>query len=267
MKNAYLTIDDSPSRDTDALIDFLRARDVPALLFVRGAFMEEGAAFARIVRAIEQGFVIGNHSYAHERTSEIGFTAQTEQILKTQDLIDRAYAQAGKEQAIKTIRFPHMDRATGAHVIDFDTVETPYRDYVCKLFWDGLNVDTSRAPSPEQIELKSKMQEWLRAQGFQKFSPADVTHPWFTGSEMAQAVDVMYTYSTSDWMMTPRHAGKALYKTKQALVDKIHADVWLNREDSAHIILAHDDREDSFDITTSLIDQFIARGFKFKPII
>ena len=60
----YLTIDDSPSPHTDEMIDYLAENNIPALLFCRGDFLEANPE--PILRAIEKGFVIGNHSYAHQ---------------------------------------------------------------------------------------------------------------------------------------------------------------------------------------------------------
>lgn len=265
MRKAYLTIDDSPSKHTDELVDFLVARNIPAILYVRGEFLEDERMFLKIVRAIKKGMLIGNHSYAHERISVIGYDAQVKQILKTQQLIDDAYAVAGKNQPIKTFRFPHMDRGTAGWIVDFDQADEIYRDHLKNLFWEGIRVETTEKPDINYFNLKDNLQDWLADEGFQILPTPGVTHPWFLNSEMNDAVDAMYTFSTSDWMLTPRHKGQHVYKTIDDLKAKIDSDPWLQKEDSAHIILAHDDREDSLEITTSLIDHFLKRGFEFLP--
>ena len=171
MKKVYLTIDDSPSNNTDALTDFLFEKKVPAVLFARGEFMdpEKGnqEGFDKIVRAIKKGFIIANHSYAHERTSEIGFENQTSQIARTQLLIDQAYEEAGAEKPPRYFRFPHLDRGCGnAHAIDFNTVPEQYRDYVQHLFWDGVRLETKEPPTLAQKQLKNDVQNWLSENGF-----------------------------------------------------------------------------------------------------
>jgi peptidoglycan-N-acetylglucosamine deacetylase len=266
MPDAYLTIDDSPSRDTDRLVDFLTARGVPAIFFVRGAFMEENDKFASIVRAIRQGILIGNHSHAHDRTSVIGLAAQAAQIRDTERLIEKAYRAADAARPGKYIRFPHMDRGMGGWIVDFDTVPADHRAYVESLFWDGLRVETTARPPEEQFTLRARMQDWLRQEGFAQLPTPGVAHPWFMESEMAEAVDAMYTFSTSDWMLTPRHKGNWPYKTLDDLRKKIDEDAWLQRADSAHIVLAHDDREDSLGITSALIDHMRHTGFRFLPM-
>jgi peptidoglycan/xylan/chitin deacetylase (PgdA/CDA1 family) len=266
-KNIYLTIDDSPSRDTDQLVDFLSAKQIPAMLFARGGYMEDKDSFAKIVRAIEHGFVIANHSYAHERTSEIGFKSQTDQIAKTQTMIDRAYDEAGIAKPPRYFRFPHLDRGCGnAWVIDFDTVPVPYRDFVQNMFWDGVRLESKEPPTPAQLQLKADVQNWLKDNNFQKFSPPDVTHPWWVESELSQAIDVLITYSTSDWMATPRHLGKWPYKNTDDLCQKIENDPFLQKPDSSHIILMHDDREESLTITKKLIMYFLNQNFRFLPL-
>lgn len=266
-KNIYLTIDDSPSRDTDQLVDFLSAQQIPAMLFARGAFMEDQESFAKIVRAIKHGFVIANHSYAHERTSEIGFKNQTDQIAKTQTIIDRAYDEAGVQKPPRYFRFPHLDRGCGnAWVIDFETVPALYRDFVQNMFWDGVRLESKEPPTPAQLQLKTDVQNWLKDNGFQKFSPPDITHPWWVKSELSQAIDVLITYSTSDWMATPRHLGKWPYKNTDDLCQKIENDPFLQKTDSSHIILMHDDREESLTITQKLIMYFLNQNFRFLPL-
>ncbi len=266
MKNIYLTIDDSPSKDTDALVNFLSAQNIPALLFARGSFMEDADNFAKIVRAIQKGMVIANHSYAHERTSEIGFLSQSQQIAQTQILIDRAYDIAGVQNPPRYFRFPHLDRGCGnAWVIDFETVPEKYRPFVQSLFWDGVRLENKTPPTSAQIQLKQDMQSWLRDNGFEKLPTPDVTFPWWVKSELGQAIDALITYSTSDWMVTPRHIGKWPYKNTDDLCRKIDDDQFLSSENSAHIVLMHDDREESLTITENLVKYFLNQNFGFLP--
>ncbi len=266
-KNIYLTIDDSPSKNTKGLIDFLASKNIPAMLFARGAFMEEKDNFEKIVYAIKNGFLIANHSYAHERTSDIGFKNQVEQIAKTQVLIDKAYDIAGIQKPPRYFRFPHLDRGCGnAWVIDFETVPEKYRHYVQSLFWDGVRLENKDPPTSSQIECKKNIQSWLKDNNFQKFSPSDVSFPWWVESELGQAIDVLITYSTSDWMATPRHLGKWPYKNTDELCQKINEDPFLSSDLSSHIVLMHDDREESLTITKKLITHFLNQSFKFLPI-
>lgn len=267
MKKVYLTIDDSPSQHTDELTDMLKAKNVPALLFARGAFMEADDGMGKIVRAIQKGFTIANHSYAHERTSDIGFESQTGQIKRTQDLIDRAYALAGVTPPPRYFRFPHLDRGCGnAWVIDFETVPETDRSYVQHLFWDGVRLESKAAPSADQINLKNRIQDWLIQNGFVKLPTPDVTFPWWTGSELAKSVDALITFSTSDWMVSPRHIGKWPMASTEDICRKIDNDPFLNQENSASIVLMHDDREDLLTVSENIVNHMLKSNFTFLKL-
>jgi peptidoglycan/xylan/chitin deacetylase (PgdA/CDA1 family) len=233
---AYLTIDDSPSGETDALCAFLLEEKVPAILFCRGDRLEGNPD--PVVRAIRNGFVVGNHAYSHRRASQIGFAEMTAEIARTDALIDAAYEKAGAARTAKYFRFPHMDRGAGGWVVDYDAVPVQ-RETLIKLFSDGLNVSLD-PPGDDLKKLKRDLQDWLRANGFAPLPFRGVAHPWYAQTEMAHAVDAMFTFSTSDWMVTPRHAGKWRYKTPDDLLRKIDDDAALRDKDSAHIILTHD---------------------------
>ncbi len=59
----YLTFDDGPSDNTDAILDVLASYDVKATFFVNGRDDEDSiAAYQRIV---EEGHTLGMHSYSH----------------------------------------------------------------------------------------------------------------------------------------------------------------------------------------------------------
>lgn len=256
----YLTIDDSPSPQTDELTDFLDGYEIPAILFCRGDRLVEN--FAPIVRAIEKGFIIANHSYHHKRASQLTFAETVHEIEDTESLIEKAYVQARKPRSGKHFRFPHMDRGCGGWVVDYDALPEAYRETVIKLFGDGLNISLA-PPHEEQVVRKQKLQDYLKGEGYTSPDFVGVTHPWYVETELAKAVDVMFTYSTSDWMITPRHAGKWPYKMLDDLLAKIDSDPWLMAEDSANIVLAHD-QDDMLSATRALIEHMIGRNFEFS---
>ena len=118
----------------------------------------------------------------------------------------------------------------------------------------------------KQIDKKNRMQEYLKNKGFvQPFS--NINYPWFKNSEMEDAQDCMYTFSTSDWMLLDRHRGKWKYKTLDDLTDKIDNDPYLNSDDSHSIILIHDKPEPEFPpIFKCLIDHMVTKGYEFLSI-
>lgn len=247
---AYLTIDDSPTQLTGELLDFLKAEDVSATIFIRGERVETYGLDV-IVRAICEDHLIGNHLFDHLRNSEISFDEVVRQIEKTEVQIGRAYQLAGVKRPGKYIRFPHIDRGTAGWVVDYDKVPEQYRDTVRSLFLDGLNVKLD-PPTPERKHKKKQIQDYLAEQGFTN-PYHGVEFPWYAQTEVGQAIDALYTFSTSDWMMTARHQGNHRYKTIEDLKTKIAEDPLLKDHTSSHIILMHDDPEDIIFVTRSLV--------------
>lgn len=60
----YLTFDDGPSENTDAILDILAAYDVKATFFVTGKEDEESQALYR--RIVDEGHTLGMHSYSNK---------------------------------------------------------------------------------------------------------------------------------------------------------------------------------------------------------
>lgn len=262
MKAAYLTIDDSPSAHTDDLTDFLVERGVPALLFCRGDMMEKNGLNA-LVRAIDKGIVLGNHAYHHYRASEQTFEVYVEEIRATEKLIEQAYAEANVTRDNKYFRFPHIDRGTGGWIIDYNQLSEDERADVIEIFSDGLNISLT-PPTPEMIQKKEHLQDFLSAEGFTPFPAEGISFPWYQG-ELARAVDVPYTYSFGDWMLLSRHKGKWPYKSLDDLRNKIDADRWLQATQNVNIILAHD-KEEIDVVVRDLIDHCLEQDITFLPI-
>lgn len=275
MTNAYLTIDDSPTAQTDALTGALAARDIPAVLYCIGGAYEDlgipGQGIAQnpqpVIRAIQKGFVIGNHLYSHRRASELPYEDVVEEIEKTERLIDDCYRQAGIARPAKLLRFPHLDGGCGGWVVDYDAAPA-YRDELVALFSQGLNISLD-PPTDEQREKKQKLQDYLAGEGFTTANFKAVHYPWYEQSGMAAARDALYTYSTADWMLNPAFAAFAAawpYRSLDDLKQKIDDDPYLADADSADIILMHD-HEGLMEQNIALIDYMRDKGIAFQPIL
>lgn len=258
-RRAYLTIDDSPSDKTIDLVEFLKSNHIPAILFCRGDYLEKNPA--PVIQAVKKGFVIGNHLYAHTRASTLDFNAVTEEILRTEDLINEAYRNADKQRPGKYIRFPHMDDGTGGPTALWHAPDH-HRDYLIRFFSDGLNISLS-PPAKKQTDHYKALRSWLQDEGFTPPPFKDIRHDWYLDSRLHEEINTMYTFSTSDWMLTGRHLKRDWpYKTLEDLKMKINNDPGLNNTESAHVILAHDQSE-LFEVTTALIQYFLQNGFEF----
>jgi peptidoglycan/xylan/chitin deacetylase (PgdA/CDA1 family) len=62
-KEVWLTIDDGPTDDTQALLDALDVRNVKATFFVKGSLAEAHPELVRMMRA--RGHAVANHSQTH----------------------------------------------------------------------------------------------------------------------------------------------------------------------------------------------------------
>ncbi len=63
-KVAFLTFDDGPSKNTERILEILKEENVKATFFVNGR--KSDFAKKMYIRMVEEGHVIGNHTYSHE---------------------------------------------------------------------------------------------------------------------------------------------------------------------------------------------------------
>lgn len=275
MPQAYLTIDDSPTHDTDAMVDFLVAEEIPAVLYCIGSSYKDLHLDCQgmdtmpepIISAIERGFIIGNHTYTHRRANELTLAEEIEEIEKTDALIDALYKKAGKPRTHKLFRFPHIDRGAAANILDFSRLSPENEKILKELFWGGLNVDIQEQ-TDAHLAKKSGLQEFLKREGFSCDAFTGITFPWYAETEMAEAVDNLYTFSTADWMLNPDFAPYNkdwLYHSVDELKGKIDTDPWLHRGDSRNIVLMHDHNR-LFDTFKALVKHMKSKGIEFVSI-
>lgn len=112
MKTAYLTIDDAPTPDFAGKVDYLAERDIPAVIFCQGGYLEARPDLA--VYAVQRGFTLGNHSYNHPYFSELDIDTCFDQIMRTDALLNAVYQRAGVARTAKYFRFPFGDKG-GEH--------------------------------------------------------------------------------------------------------------------------------------------------------
>lgn len=260
---SYLTIDDSPSTRMDDLVDYLSSKKIPALFFCRGDMLEENSSSA--IRALQKGFVLANHAYSHQRSSQKDFSWVVEEVNKCEALLDAVYAAANVEKHGKFFRFPQLDRGAAGWVVDYDDYNHHDRADLLKTFAEGLNVQSMERPAADLFDKKNRLQKYLEMAGYvQPFK--DVTKSWYQSGEVNLARDCLYTFSNCDWMVTQRHLGKWPYKSVQDLKQKAHDDQSLKDAGCVNVILAHDQAE-IVDVTIELIEDLVSNGMEFLPII
>lgn len=108
MSKVILTIDDVPSKNTPALVDYLVTKGIPAVLFAVGQNVE--AHYEEGIYALRKGIIIGNHTYSHPAFHELTLDACINEIQKTEALLNQLYHDAGVERSYRPFRFPYGDK-------------------------------------------------------------------------------------------------------------------------------------------------------------
>ena len=105
-KAVALTFDDGPwPGQTDALLDILAERNVPATFFMLGSRVKAAPDVAR--RVYESGHLLGNHSFRHRRFDEVSADAMRSEIRRANAEIQAATGVA-----------PRWFRAPGGHMTE-----------------------------------------------------------------------------------------------------------------------------------------------------
>ena len=89
-KLVLLTFDDAPYGNTMAIAKALEEKNVKALFFINGMYMEDEEGFETIQKVHDMGFEIGNHTHTHAKLDDYSEDDQLEEIVKTNDIIEEA---------------------------------------------------------------------------------------------------------------------------------------------------------------------------------
>lgn len=108
MKKIILTIDDVPSKNFDELLNYLIKNNHKAIFFCCGLYIEKMKKAKYLIRAIKNGFLIGNHSYSHPDFNKISFEKAKREIIKTDEIIENLYKRAEIKRPTKIFRFPYF---------------------------------------------------------------------------------------------------------------------------------------------------------------
>ncbi|RCW71823.1 polysaccharide deacetylase family protein [Saliterribacillus persicus] len=83
-----LTIDDAPDGHAVEMAKTLKELNASAIFFVNGHFLQSDEQKEALKTIHEMGFAIGNHTFNHQRLSEVDEATQREEIDKLSDLIE-----------------------------------------------------------------------------------------------------------------------------------------------------------------------------------
>lgn len=108
MNRAILTIDDFSSKNTPAIVDYLKAKNIKAIFFAIGQAVEHFYDEAQY--AVKNGMIVGNHSYSHPAFSTLTMKECVDEIEKCENVLERLYKDSGVERKYRPFRFPYGDK-------------------------------------------------------------------------------------------------------------------------------------------------------------
>jgi len=108
MNSALLTIDDISSKNTPAIVDYLKEKQIKAILFATGENVER--YYDEAIYALKNGMIVGNHSYSHPAFSTLTWEECVEEIEKCETILDKLYKDSDIERTFKPFRFPFGDK-------------------------------------------------------------------------------------------------------------------------------------------------------------
>lgn len=208
-KKIYLTIDDAPSSWLGSKIDYLVEREIPAVLYCRGEFMEK--YLDRVIYAIEKGYCIGNHSYSHPKFSTISLQEAKDEISATEKLIQRAHSLAGIAREYKLFRFPYLDKG-----------------------------------EKKSLDHAIALQCLLKEYGFQRADFLNITYSYMVKNSYLNDIDAPWTFDGCEYALFTEASQKkyGLYNVKDFLLrmdrEEPEGGFGLHANSSSDIVLLHD---------------------------
>jgi len=108
MNRAFLTIDDFSSKNTPAIVDYLKEKKINAIFFAIGQKVER--FYGEALYAVKNGMIVGNHSYSHPAFSTLTMKECVDEIEKCEKVLEKLYKDSGVERIYKPFRFPYGDK-------------------------------------------------------------------------------------------------------------------------------------------------------------
>lgn len=202
MNRAILTIDDIASGNTPALVDYLKEKGIPAILFATGQNVEKHYEEAKY--AVNQGMILGNHSYSHPAFSALSMEEAVDEIEKCEEVLNRLYQECGKQRVWRPFRFPYGDKGG---------------------------------------EKKTALQAYFRAQGFHKVDDGHIPYCWWKENGLNEDIDTFWTFDFAEYRMhsEPDFRKESVW---QRMHDQSPSSgAVLFGEGQRHILLLHDHDE------------------------
>ncbi len=263
MADLYLTIDDSPSDNFTVMCDYLKAKNIPAVLFSRGDLLSLYPQ--ETIKAIQDGFIVANHSWSHHRASKLGADIAVKEVMKTQRLIEKYHKEAGVALPGPYMRFPYMDSGLGGWPLPASAFTETQQETVMDVYGKFYGIGGMDIPDQAAIERNAEIEEVLRAEGFRQIEFPDIQVDWYNTYAASSVVSTQGTFCHPDWYRYKRYA--AAFPEEERSVARLNKnfDDYITQNAGAHIIVMHDKSEMWAD-TKAMIDHMVQGGHNFLPI-
>lgn len=195
-------------------------------MFAEGARVER--FYEEALYALQNGMIVGNHSYSHPAFSSISMEQCVEEIEKCEQVLNKLYADAGVERKYRPFRFPYGDKG-------------------------GENKDA--------------LQKYFVEKGFHKVDDTQIPYPWWKELGMNRDVDTFWTFDFEEYRLqydaefTKQSIWDKIFNTNSQKGTVLFA------EGNKHILLlhAHDETEEIYpQYYKEFIDCCLERGLKFE---
>lgn len=239
MKRAYLTIDDGPSQYRRERVNILKKYGIQAIWFSTGEALRERKDDA--LYTIEQGGIIGNHSFSHPNFSQISLEQCYNEIKMTDEIIEEIYEMAGVIRPTKVFRFPYGDKGVEKGFYDFNY-------------------------SAKEKERIDEIQGYLKSLNYEP-SPEDTIHyRYFEKLKEMKHLDWYWTYDVMEWCTFQKQPPYGV-RTLEDILELMELDLpeqWmgLNNQMSDEIIVIHDHPE-TIEFFEPSIKGLLEKGIQF----
>ena len=173
-KRIYLTFDAGyENGNTEAILDALKKHQVQATFFVVGHYLETAPELVK--RMVEEGHIVGNHTYHHYDMSKIQERSAFEEEIK---LVEAKYLELTGENMVKYYRPPQG-------IYSLENLEMAKDLGYSTFFWSLAYVDWKTDAQPSHDEAFSKLME--------RIHPGAIVLLHSTSSTNAEILDELLT--------------------------------------------------------------------------
>ena len=167
-----------------------------------------------------------------------------EELLKTEELINAVYREAGKERGPRWFRFPYLDKGG----------------------YNSFQESQSRWLEYTRPDKKEQFQELLRELGFSRMVCPGIDHRWYKEAELEKDYDAFITFDQMEYNLgnpdAPFGTG-----SEEAILSRIEENRpdegrSLNDKSTADIILLHD-HDSTTELFFKIIDAYLKKEFLF----